>query len=282
VFEVYHVWFGDDRASCDLLETCLRQVRSWSDAHPRHLPILVMIEPKDAQLEDEDPFTSPLGLPEMAKLDVELRNVWGDRSLTPDDIKLPGLTLRQSILSAGWPDLDDTRQQVMFLLDGDEHATVYSDGGRSLAGRMMFVQPQEDADVAAFVARSGSGDKYQRMARVVRDGFMVRDLIGGATPEDRQAEAAKALAAGAHYISTDHPTELRLSDTPGIPARCNPVSAPTSCFDGAIETDEDGHLADGREATADGYDRVATDKVDRLVVNTAESAVAAVTSTTLP
>ncbi|MDX6234830.1 MAG: hypothetical protein QOH68_3958, partial [Nocardioidaceae bacterium] len=67
VFEVYHVWFGDDRATCDLLETCLRQVRSWSDAHPRHLPILVMIEPKDAQLEDEDPFTSPLGLPEMAK-----------------------------------------------------------------------------------------------------------------------------------------------------------------------------------------------------------------------
>lgn len=298
-FDVYHVWFGDDRVTCDTLSGCLGELRRWSDAHPDSAPIMVLIEPKDAGApysfpsgstdpeshlpEDGDPFTRPLAAAAYDRLDEILLTSFdgpvstGGRVLTPDDVTAPGDTLRTSVLRDGWPRLDDLRGQTLFVLDGPDHATAYSDGLTDLSDRAMFVQAAPASPVAAFVSRDGQRlpgeSKYDRMRRLVAQGFMVRDLT---SPEDFDA----ARAAGAHFLSTDVPDELVLSSDPVAVAACNPVTTAASgrvCRDRDIEA----HVAHGYVVPSDpsdDYDQVVVDKVDRLVIGSVESVVSFLTA----
>ena len=291
-FDVYHVWFGDDRVTCDTLSGCLGELRAWSDGHPDSVPLMVLIEPKDggapyslaegstdpeAHLpEDGDPFTRPFDAAAYDRLDEVLLEAFdgpmsdGGRVVTPDDVTAPGLDLRTTITTTGWPLLDEVRGHVLYVVDGPDHAAPYSNQWTSLAGRAMFVQAADDAPVAAFVGRDGArleGEtKYDRMARLVAQGFMVRDLT---SPGD----FAAALAAGAHYLSTDYPEQLEFDD-PDSPVRCNPVVIAVtgrSCTATALET----HVAHGYPVPPDPEDteqQVVADKVDRLVIGSVESA----------
>jgi hypothetical protein len=278
-FDVYHVWFGDDRSTCDTLTACLDELRAWSDDHSGHAPLMVLVEPKDGMPpsdlpEDGDPFTKRFDAAGYARLDEVVRASWPDRVVMPDAVTTPGKTLRASVTEDGWPLLDDVRQHAMFVVDGDADGAAYSDGWTSLAGRPMFVQAPDDAPVAAFVGRDGErlpGEgKYDRMRRVVAAGFLVRDLAG-------PSGFVAAEAGGAHFISTDFPDELALSGDPAAPSRCNPVTAPAGCTDAAVETHEP-HGYEVPPDPRDSHDQVVADKVDRLVVGSAESAVAAATA----
>jgi hypothetical protein len=266
LFEVYHVWFGDDRSTCDLLTTCLEEIRTWSDAHPSHAPIAILIEPKDGDLEDGDPFTQPIGDAEFDKLDAVLLGAFGDRVLTPDKVQGSATTLRDAVVTNGWPALDAVRQNVLFVMDGDAHSARYSRGWTSLAGRALFVQAEPDVPVAAFVSRGGGANKYQRMHDAVVAGFMVRDLVGA--PE----AVAAATAAGAQFLSSDTPT---LNDE--FPVACNPVTTVgRTCDRPLIEHHTPGDYTPPADPS-DAPQQVAADKADRLGVNTVESAYAKVT-----
>jgi hypothetical protein len=282
-FEVYHAWLGDDRTTCELLRDCLAEIREWSDARRRHHPIMVMIEPKDggpprnlALPEDGDPFTGPIREAEYELLDRILLEAFdgpssaGGRVLTPDDVTTPGRTLRDSILGHGWPLLDDVRQHVLYVIDNDAHGRDYSAGWSTLAGRAAFVQAGADDPVAAFVRRSGSerpGTKEQRMAALVAEGFMVRDYV---SPSGFEA----SKRAGAHFISSDEPDRLHLSDHPRAPSRCNPVSAPAGCADTDIENHKAKPAYAPPDEPSDDTDQVVADKADRLVIGSLESVLA--------
>lgn len=293
-FDVYHVWFGDDRVTCDTLTGCLAEMRAWSDDHPGSAPLMALIEPKDggapysfadgstdpeAHLpEDGDPFTRPFDAHAYQRLDEVLLESFGGsvadggRVLTPDDVTAPGMDLRTSITTVGWPAINDLRQHIVFVVDGGDHADPYSAGYTSLAGRAMFVQADDQSPVAAFVGRDGTrlpGEtKYGRMARLVSQGFMIRDLT---SPD----EFEQALAAGAHFLSTDFPEQLDFGDA-GAPMRCNPVviaATGRTCTARAIES-HDPHGYPVPPDPSDEYDQVIADKVDRLVIASAESVAA--------
>jgi hypothetical protein len=49
-FKVMHIQDLDQRSNCQPLLACLLEVRAWSHAHPRHLPLFILLETKDAAL----------------------------------------------------------------------------------------------------------------------------------------------------------------------------------------------------------------------------------------
>ena len=79
-FKVLHTQDLDFRTTCGTLVACLTTIRDWSRAHPSHVPILVMIEAKDAPLEDPKRigYVTPIRIDEAAfrKLDGEIRTVF--------------------------------------------------------------------------------------------------------------------------------------------------------------------------------------------------------------
>jgi hypothetical protein len=223
-FEVVHIPLLDEGTTCRAFTECLATMKSWSDAHRGHTPLLVQIEPKDNPPEDDAETY-------FAKMEKEILSVWPrERILTPDDVQRNEPTLRGAVTTKGWPTLGETRGTILFYIDNhDAFRRLYSRGGKNVDGRLMFIDAPDDDPLAAVIIANDPADKT-RIDALSRAGFLVRTRADEAgTTEVRQA----ALATGAHLLSSDYPLEFQIPD--GTPARCNPLSSPAGCTSLAIE-----------------------------------------------
>jgi hypothetical protein len=252
--KVFHVADLDFNTTCVRLVTCLEQVREWSDANPGHVPIPIMLELKRsdaAVVEAGGVQAPPWDLAALDALDAEIRSVFSERDMiTPDDLRRPGRTLEESVLRSGWPELDDARGKVLFLLDNDPGPIrdAYTAGRPSLQGRVIFTNSRVGFQDAAFIKRNNPrGENTAQIQQLVRDGYYIRtrsdEPLGTVTSGDTTQRDA-ALATGAQLISTDFP-EIGMSARydsdfvaqlpEGGTARCNPVNAPRWCDDDRLE-----------------------------------------------
>ncbi len=248
--KVLHTQDLDWKTTCLTLVSCLQEVRSWSDANPEHLPIMILIEPKDDPIPDPVMlgFTVPLpiGASELDDIDAEIRSVFPDEQMiTPDDVRGERATLEEAIRRDGWPSLRETRGRVMFALDNEGSARdAYLAGHPSLAGRVMFAIAQPPAPEAAFVKLNNPIEDLALIQSLVRDGFIVRTRADADTFDARLNDFTQqdaALRSGAQFVSTDYPVPdpfdgNYVAEIPGgSPARCNPINAPRRCRDDALE-----------------------------------------------
>ena len=246
-FKVIHTQDTDYRATCSTLKACLTIIRDWSLAHSRHVPIMVMLEAKDAVLEDPRGvgYVKPIriGAAEFRALDEEIRSVFSaDHVIAPDDVRGKRTTLAEAVQSDGWPTLRAARGKILFALDNtDEHRTEYLAGNPSLEGRMLFVSSGPGEPSAAFIKMNEAlGDEEERIRQAVRSGYLIRTRADIPTDEARSGSTKRrdsAFRSGAQYVSTDYPEEspfgsgyiARLPGAEKLAARCNPVSAPAGC-----------------------------------------------------
>jgi len=246
-FKVLHVQDIDYRSVCLTLVACLRELKSWSAAHPDHVPILVTMNAKD----DEIPFpgsVTPLKFDTAAfdALDAEILSVFSrDQIVTPDDVQGSYPTLRDAVLQHGWPSLGETRGKFLFALDEEgDKLKAYQGGRTSLEGRVMFVNAPEDSPAAAYLTLNEALTDTAHITRDVQLGFLVRTRADADTVEARSNDTArrdKALMSGAQFVSTDYmqpdarfgPYETRMPQ--GFVAACNPQRHPERCGGMAVE-----------------------------------------------
>jgi hypothetical protein len=252
--KVLHIADLDYRSTCVRLVTCLRLVRSWSRANPRHVPLLVLLE-----LRATDVVAAALGgvsVPPwdgaaLDALDSEIRSVFRPGELiTPDDVRQRGLTLERSVLRRGWPSLRSARGRVMFLMDNNPGfvSAAYTAGRPSLQGRVLFTNSRPGSPDAAFVKRNEPrAVGLAQIQALVRAGYLVRTLsdepLATVLSGDKTRLRA-ALGSGAQVVSTDFP-EVGMSARydrdyvvalpEGGPARCNPVLRPRRCRSRRLE-----------------------------------------------
>ncbi|MEA2273532.1 MAG: hypothetical protein QOI98_2240 [Solirubrobacteraceae bacterium] len=252
--KVLHIPDVDYNTTCVQLVTCLRQVRDWSQAHPGHVPIPIMLELKgsDSRVVAAGGVVAPAwDRAALDALDAEIRSVFTAREMiTPDDVRRPGETLEQSVLRQGWPTLRTSRGTVMFLLDNDPGPIrdAYTAGQPNLEGRVVFTNSRPGLSDAAFVKRNEPrAANTAEIADLVRRGYYVRtrsDVPLETVLGNDTSMLDAALASGAQLISTDFP-QIGMSarydsdyvaELPGGgPARCNPVNAPLGCRDMRLE-----------------------------------------------
>ena len=250
-FKVFHMQDVDYRSNCPTLANCLQSIRQWSDAHPGHVPIMVLIEAKaspiniGADLGWTPPL--PIGPTELDALDAEIRSVFdANRLITPDDVRGNHDTLEEAVTTDGWPTLAEARGKVLFTLDNEDAIrTAYLKGHPSLRGRVLFTSSQPGQPSAAFVKLNDPVKDGQRIRQLVAKGYIVRTRTDADTKEARTGDTKMrdaAIRSGAQWVSTDYPVPDPIFDTGyvvrlpgGEPARCNPVSAPASCRASDIE-----------------------------------------------
>ena len=155
--KVQHIADIDFVSTCTLLVDCLGILKTWSDANPRHVPIMVLIEAKD----DPPPnipaipfvFPLPFGPEAFDDLDAEILSVFPpEQILTPDDVRGARASLDEAIRKDGWPTLRELRGKVLFALDnGGQYLADYVDGHPALAGRVLFTDSPPGSPEAAFV-----------------------------------------------------------------------------------------------------------------------------------
>jgi len=241
--KVLHVQDLDFETTCYTLRACLEAVVAWSDRHPRHLPIMILLELKDERVEPDLGFKVPIpfGPEELDALDDEIRAVVPrDKLVTPDDVRGQRATLGEAIRRDHWPALGRMRGTIFFAMDnGGEKRALYTAGRPSAEGRVLFPNAVEGAPDAAFIKLNDPFGDFARIQAAVAAGYLVRtradaDTIEARTGDTRMRDAA--LASGAQFVSTDYPvpdpefgTGYQVSLPGDTPARCNPVTGPRGC-----------------------------------------------------
>ena len=241
-FKVLHAQDIDVRSTCPTWIACLTEIRDWSDNNPEHVPILIMLNAKTGQSSYPNSIAA-LDFSEDAfdALDAETLNVFPrDKIIFPDDVRGAANTLRDAVISVGWPTLNETRGKVFFALDeGQEKVEMYLRGKLSLEGLPMFVNSTNtEAHHAAYFTINNPIRDQQRILDAVKSGFIVRTRADANTIEARGNSTARrdaAFSSGAQYISTDYYIpRLDFSDyvvelPANSAARCNPVRRATAC-----------------------------------------------------
>lgn len=240
-FKVMHMQDVDYRSTCQPFTACLEVVRRWSHAHPRHIPIFILVETKEEkprgpnQLTVPEPFTAST----FDALDEEIRSVFPPTELiTPDNVRGHYQTLNEAVLAGNWPTLKSARGKVIFLMDQRRVGPIYLEGHPSLRGRVLFTNAEPGEPDAAFIERNDG--PANEITDLVRKGYLIRTRTDADTKEARTDSTIRRdamMASGAQILSTDYPPN-EPARWPGhyavkFPdhaiARCNPVNAPNPC-----------------------------------------------------
>lgn len=252
-YKVLHVQDIDFESTCPTLVSCLEEVKEWSDRHPRHVPIMILIEAKDDEIPMFFPDVKvpvPIGAAELDRLDQEILSVFPeDRIITPDEVRDGFDALEEAVRERGWPALGAVRGRVLFALDNEGgKKAAYIDGHPSLRGRVLFTSSAPGEPEAAFVKRNDPEAGFDEIRELAAAGFIVRTRADADTVQARSGDTTQrdaALASAAHFVSTDYPEPnpafgtgyvVRIPD--GMPAGCNPVSAPDECTALDVENPE--------------------------------------------
>jgi hypothetical protein len=245
-FKVMHIPDLDFRSTCIRFVTCLQTIKAWSDAHPDHTPIVILINAKDDR-------AAGINGAEVLKfdaaafdaLDAEVASVFSDKQLiTPDQVQGKHKTLREAVRAGGWPKLRDARGRVFFALDeAPAKVAMYRGERKSLEGRRMFVNIDEASPAAAYITLNEPLQDASRIREAVETGLIVRTRADADTLEAREGKTERretALRSGAQYVSTDYMQpdprfgKYSVSLPDGVTTVCNPVRAKRRCGGHAV------------------------------------------------
>jgi len=200
----------DYRSTCPTFVACLQAVRTWSRAHPDHLPILILLNLKEDGVKLPGAVTPPMfDAAAMDGIDAEIRSVFPETALiTPDQVQGRRATLREAVAAGGWPTLKAARGRVMFACDcTPDQVARYRGDRKSLEGRAAFVNIDEGSPAAGYITLNEPKEQAARIAAAVRAGLIVRTRADADTLEARAGDTSRreaAFASNAQYISTDY------------------------------------------------------------------------------
>ncbi|MCW3467004.1 phosphatidylinositol-specific phospholipase C1-like protein [Chitinophaga nivalis] len=212
-FKVLHMADIDFRTHYTTFKAALTAMRSWSDTHPGHFPIFVMIEAKDKGMPLFPGAASVLPFDEKAfdSLDQEVVATLGrDKLIIPDDVRGQFPTLREAVQAQNWPTVKAARGKFVFLLlpsmAGMNMTSDYAKNKPNLENRVMFLQSLPTDTYAAFFLLDNAMVRKQEIQQYVQQGFFVRTRADIETYEAKVNDYNRANAAfesGAQVISTD-------------------------------------------------------------------------------
>jgi hypothetical protein len=236
---VYHIAAVDSKTTCSKFKDCLRELKNWSDQHPGHVTIFVWIEIKDG--------TGGPKFTDFNRVDEEIREILGDRLITPDDLQGDHETLQAAIQMNGWPTVEASRGKFIFMLDSDDRTPSVYLRNESLAGRVMLPRANESTlnSPWAVVAKTDPGSFH---AAALQKNFIL--AVNLCSPEskasDCQESLKKSLEAGTHLIMDDFEGDdpkqslggyyVQLKDQ--LTANCNPVTSDGACAADSIDQAE--------------------------------------------
>ena len=215
-FKILHSPDFDVLTTVPTLRLALDQLRDWSDSHPGHTPILVQLELKT---ESYSAIKPPAFDDDALKnLEVEIRDAMSaEKIVMPDEVRGDVATLRDAVITRGWPAMARMRGKFLFALDNEDeirdHYLALSPQS-DLKDRLCFVSVAPGHAAAAWMKRNDPVGNFEEIRALVQAGFVVRTRADANGKEVRAGDSMrfqKAVQSGAQWISTDAPA-MRLRE----------------------------------------------------------------------
>ena len=216
--KLFHVQDLDVQSYHLLFKNALLELKSWSDQHPDHHPVFILINAKDGKVPmtvNPLPFTGTA----LDSIDLEVRTYLGmNKLITPDQIRGDYESLEKAVLAGNWPKLEAVRGKFIFVLDeSEEKIRRYLTEKPELKNGVLFVNLKEGNPEAGFRIINDPVSNETYIQELVRKGYIIRTRADSDTKEARTGDYSKfekAKASGAQVISTDYyiPSGLFPSD----------------------------------------------------------------------
>lgn len=204
----------DMTSSCYDFSLALEEIRMWSDANPGHLPITIIVEPKEFFLLENGMRFFNLRYANI--LDNLIRETFGEKLITPAEMMGEHNSLKEMREADDWMQLKDCAGRVaVFLHDTDGVTGRFIKQDESLKTRAMFPMlryKDRDKSYASVLIVNKTGDVEKYADELVYEkNLIVRTMIdsyGSHNDEDRDI----ALESGVQIISTDYPKKADMTD----------------------------------------------------------------------
>ena len=205
-FIVTHDHILDNVSSCYNFEKALEEIALWSENNPGHLPVSLLIEPKNVKNSSDN--IKSFSLEYADEFDAIVRNTLGDKLLTPADMLGDYESFEQMRVADGWATLEEMRGKIILLLHPCNATEDYINIDTSIKTQAMFpmLRPEEaDKSYASFILdnepeqasenNKETVDKYNLIVRTRADSY----------PRFSDERYAAADKCGSHIITTDYP-----------------------------------------------------------------------------
>lgn len=214
-FTCMHKPYFEMTTSCYDFSLTLKEIAMWSDNNPGHLPITIIIEPKESfiPLEDMEYFNVDYAL----AFDEALREGLGDKLFTPADMLRDYQSFGEMRAEDDWCKVKDMLGKVVVLLHDCEVTEEYIAVDPSVRTQAMFpmLRPEDaERDCTSFILCNEPSELLEIEEDIIDEKkIMVRtrsDEFTKITEERRE----NAFASGANIISTDYPfrTDYKTGD----------------------------------------------------------------------
>lgn len=204
----------DMTSSCYDFELALEEIRMWSDANPGHLPISIIVEPKEFfLLENGMRF---INLKYANVLDNLIREAFGEKLITPAEMMGEHGSLKEMREADDWMTLEDCAGRVIvFFHDTDGVTGRFIKQDETIRSQAMFPMlryKDRDKSYASVLIVNNPDDVEKRSAELIYEkNLIVRtrvDTYGSYNEEDRR----KTLGSGAQILSTDYPKKADMTN----------------------------------------------------------------------
>ncbi|UPT66600.1 MAG: phosphatidylinositol-specific phospholipase C1-like protein [Sphingobacteriales bacterium JAD_PAG50586_3] len=213
--KVLHIPDIDYNTQFYTFREAMQRVKKWSDLHPGHIPIFILVETKGESIGDHVKgvkFTQavPWDADACNNIDNEIDEVFGKNSsqvLRPDDVRGNYATLNEAVTKGYWPMLNSALGKIVFIMEGGAENLYIQGNNEGLKGRNMFVYSEPGKPECAFIIRNDSRRNKTVIKELVGKGYMVRTRSDSGTTEARYGDYSgckAALGSGAQIVSTDY------------------------------------------------------------------------------
>lgn len=205
-FIVTHKAIIDNVSSAYNLAKGLEEIAMWSDNNPGHLPVYLLIEPKDdvPSINNMKNFSLEYAL----ELDKVPRQVLGDRLLTPQQVMGGYESFEEMRKADGWPALKQAAGKIIVLLHTCDVTQEYIDTDTSIKTQAMFPMllfGDIDKPYASFILDNDPVIASENNKKTVDENNLMVRTRADNYPDFSDERYKSADNCGSHIITTDYP-----------------------------------------------------------------------------
>ena len=205
-FIVTHDPILDNVSSAHNFAKGLEEIAMWSDNNPGHLPVYLLIEPKDdvPSINNMKNFSLEYAL----EFDKVLRQVLGDRLLTPAQAMGEYESFEEMRKADGWPALKQAAGKIIVLLHSCGVTQEYIDTDISIKTQAMFPMLRFgdiDKAYASFILDNDPVSATENNKKTVEENNLMVRTRADDYPDFSDERYNSADNCGSHIITTDYP-----------------------------------------------------------------------------
>lgn len=205
-FTCMHSPYFEMTTSCYDFALAMKEIAMWSDNNPDHLPITIIIEPKETFLPMKN--MKALDISYTDDFEKVLYETLGDKLFTPSDMLRDYASFGEMRAADDWCKVRDMLGKVIILLHECETTEDYISLDPTIKTQAMFPMLREkdiDRDCTAFILANMPDVLLKNNEKIIYEKKIVARTRADKFTEITTDRLENAMKSGAQIVSTDYP-----------------------------------------------------------------------------